>query len=95
MKKQNPKSPFAQMARRSTFVPRTDPTKARALDRLTRAQDVAAFDRMCANRPLKPPQGGPLPDRVTAGAVEARKARSRGPEIGFTMFTYRGPRGRR
>jgi hypothetical protein len=43
-----------------------------------RACDVAAFDAMCARRPMKAPPLRLLPPTVTAGQLELRKARKLG-----------------
>jgi len=39
-------------------------------------------------RPLKPPPGQIAERRSRAGELDARKAKSRGPEVGFTSFVY-------
>lgn len=64
--------------------PKVDPKAAREASAARRAQDVAAFDRMCrpieagGQRPLKPPPMRLLRPTVTAAQLELRKARRLG-----------------
>lgn len=65
----NIKSPFEQSRQA-----RPRQTGTSAPDK-PRAEQLAAFDAMCASRPLKPPPGNRLEQRSHAAKIDARKAR--------------------
>ena|SRR5688572_16894759 len=71
--KRNPNiiSPFQQRAKSKAW---RDESQVEP-ELVVRADDVAAFDRMCATRPLKPPPVV-IPERNDAARLAARKDRS-------------------
>lgn len=69
----NIKSPFAERRRSSFNKPRLT-ERAGARDAVVPEQ-VAAFEQMCAARPLKPPPTNFGPCRSHAASTDARKAR--------------------
>jgi hypothetical protein len=58
--------------------PKVDPKAAREASAARRAADVAAYERMCASRPMKPPPLRIFRPTITAGQLELRKARRLG-----------------
>lgn len=68
-RKQNPRSPFVNR-KRSAFKPRQTEKRDQV-----HPEQVAAFEHMCANRPLVPPPYDFGPVRSNAAAVAAREDR--------------------
>lgn len=83
--KQDPKSPFAGMPRKSSFTPRTNFIREQQIEADECAAANAAVIRLQAARPLKPPPGK-IAERVSrAGEIDARKAQAKGPQHAWNV----------
>lgn len=72
-RKQNPRSPFANRRNGGSFKPRqVEPSRRKVV---VNHEELAAFDAMCAARPMKPPPCTFGPPKSHAARTSAAKDR--------------------